>query len=114
MGGRARRGSRREGTSALTAFKEILRRKAGTLGLEPAYHLVEIREAWTGIVGSDLARASRVLSLRGGVLVVAAEHPLVAQEIRMRRGKILSALGSRLGVPPKRLQVVIRAKGQSA
>lgn len=112
-GGKRRRG-RREGTSTLIALGEILRRKAGNLGIEPAVHLVEIRQAWESIVGPALARESRVASFRGGVVVVAAAHPLVAQEIRMRRGEILSAVGSRVGAAPTRLQVVIRPRGKMA
>lgn len=112
-GGKRRRG-RREGTSTLIALGEILRRKAGNLGIEPAVHLVEIRQAWESIVGPALARESRVVSFRGGMVVVAAAHPLVAQEIRMRRGEILSAVGSRVGAAPIGLQVVIRPIGKMA
>lgn len=114
MSGGKRRGGRREGTSTLIALGEILRRKAGNLGIEPAVHLVEIRQAWESIVGPALARESRVASFQGGVVVIAAAHPLVAQEIRMRRGEILSAVGSRVGGAPTRLQVVIRPRGKMA
>lgn len=113
MSGGTRRRGGREGVSSLIAFGEVLRRSAKRLGLEPAVQLVETREAWESIVGPDLARASHVLSLRGGLLVVAAHHSLVAQEIKMRRGGILAALGGRVGAPPTRLQVVIRPKAKS-
>ncbi len=113
MSGGRRRRDRRERVSSLTAFGDVLRRTAKSLGLEPAVRLVDAREAWESIVGSSLAKASRVVSFRGGVLVVSAEHPLVAQEIRMRRGEILAALGRHAGTPPVRLQVIIRPKGQS-
>lgn len=102
------------GSSALTAVRDILRHAAHTLGIEPAVHLVEAREAWAGIVGPGLARASRVLSLRGGVLVVAAAHPLAAQELRWRREDILAAIGQRVAGTPRRLQVVIRWEGKMA
>lgn len=63
-------------------------------------------------MGPDLAGASRVLALQGGVLRVSAAHPLVAQEIRLRRGEILMALERRVGAVAARLQVVIRPKGE--
>ena len=63
-------------------------------------------------MGPDLAGASRVLSLRGGALMVRADHPLVAQEIRLRREEILVALERRVGTVAAHLQVVIRPKGE--
>ncbi len=103
---------RREGTSSLMPLGDLLRRNARNLGIEPAVHLVEIRRAWEGVVGPALARASRVASFRSGVLVVSATHPLVAQEIKMRRRAILSALPTLSGAAPARLQVVIRPEAK--
>jgi predicted nucleic acid-binding Zn ribbon protein len=91
---------------------DLLRRNARSLGIEPAVHLVEIRRVWESVVGPALAAASRVASFRGGVLVVSATHPLVAQEIRMRRRAILAAVETRAGAAPSRLQVVIRREAK--
>lgn len=110
-GGKRRRG-RRGRASSLVAFGDILRRNAKTLGLEPAIRLVEAREAWESIVGPALGGASRVISFRREVLMVSAGHPLVAQEIRLRRREILAALERRLGQAAARLEVVIRSGGK--
>ncbi len=80
----------------LLGLREILRRTARTLGIEPAMHLAEIRAAWTEIVGPPLAEAAEPRSLRGGVLVIAAAHALAAQEVGLRRETIVRELGRRV------------------
>lgn len=93
----------------LTAVRDILRQAARTLGLEPAVYLVRAREVWPQMVGGTLAGATEVRSVRGGVVMVAATHPLVAQEVRLRREEILAGLSQRVPEAGLReLRVIIR------
>ena len=93
----------------LTALRDVLRKTARSLGIEPALHLVQVQEAWPEVVGPVLAGAAEPRSLRAGVLLVATAHPHAAQEIRLRSEEILRGLSQRM--PPvdlHQIRVVVR------
>jgi len=80
----------------LIAFRDVLRKAARSLGIEPAVYLVEARAVWPEIVGPTLAAATEIRTLRAGTLTVVAVHPLAAQEVRLRREAILGKLTAHL------------------
>ena len=99
----------------LTAFRDILRKTARSLGIEPAMHLVQAREAWSEILGPALAGASEPRALRGGVLLVTAAHALAAQEVNLRKEEILRELHRRIPQADLRqVRVVVRTPDGSA
>ncbi len=94
----------------LTSFRDVLKRAARTLGIEPAVHLAEAQRVWPEIVGPVLAPVTRLQTVRGEILIVGAAHPLAAQEVQLRREEILARLRVRLpGVELHQVRVVIRA-----
>jgi predicted nucleic acid-binding Zn ribbon protein len=94
----------------LIAFRDVLRKTARTLGIEPAMHLAEARQAWAEVTGAALAAVTEPRALRGGTLVVAAAYPHAAQEVRLRAEEILAALRRRVaGSNLHTIRVVIRA-----
>lgn len=96
----------------LVGLREILRRTARTLGVEPAMHLAEVRAAWAEVVGPLLAEPTEPRALRGGVLVVAAAHPLAAQEVSLRRETIVQELRRRVPQAAVRsVRVVVGGSG---
>jgi len=96
----------------LTAFRDVLRRTARTLGLEPALHLAGVRAAWPDVVGPALAAAASPRALRGYRLLVDAEHPLAAQEIRLREEEILERLRERFpDAGLRQIRVAVRGRG---
>jgi len=91
------------------ALREVLRRTARTLGLEPALHLAEVRATWPDVVGPALAAATTPRTLRGHLLLVSADHPLAAQEVRLREAEILGRLRERYpGADLRQVRVVVR------
>jgi len=96
----------------LIAFRDILQKTARSLGIEPAMHLVQAREAWPEILGPALAGASEPRALRGGVLMVTATHALAAQEVNLRKEEILRELRRRIPQADLRqVRVMIRTPG---
>ncbi|MDR7544898.1 MAG: DUF721 domain-containing protein [Armatimonadota bacterium] len=81
----------------VTPLRDILRAAARAWGIEPAAHLACARGAWPRIVGEPLAAVSAPLSIRGGRLRVAVNHPAAAQEVRLREGAIAAALNREIG-----------------
>lgn len=96
----------------LTALRDILQKTARTLGVEPALHLVRVRQVWPEIVGPALAKAAEPRTLRRGALVVVVVHALAAQEVNLRRPEILRALRQRVPEADLRqVRVEIRTPG---
>jgi len=95
----------------LVRLGEILRRTARGLGIESAMHLAEIRAVWPEVAGQDLGSAAEPRSLRGGVLMVAVAHSLVAEEVNLRREVIVRELQRRVPqASVRRLRVVVRVR----
>ena len=95
----------------MIAFREVLRKTARSLGIEPAMHLSTVESRWSQVVGPALAGATAPRSLRGGTLVVIAAHPLAAQEVRLRSEGIVAALQRE--VPQaglRRIRVLVRGR----
>jgi predicted nucleic acid-binding Zn ribbon protein len=93
---------RRRRTSKLKEIGGELARVLADLGLEDAQRAFRIGEHWEEAVGSDVARHSRPVALRGDVLEVDVDSSVWAQQLQLQLPTILSALGRALpeGEPP--------------
>jgi predicted nucleic acid-binding Zn ribbon protein len=89
---------------------------ARRLGLEEELRLARAIATWTAIVEEHAPRAAgatRLIRLERDALVVEAEAPIVAQELRIRQGDLLGAFATAPGgasVGTLRIQVA-RAGG---
>lgn len=85
---------------------------ASALGLEDEYRLARAMATWQRLVEERVpaaAGASRVLEIGLGVVVVAADSPIVAQELRLRSAELLDGFRAAPGgVPARELRVVVR------
>jgi predicted nucleic acid-binding Zn ribbon protein len=63
---------------------------------------------WEEIAGPALARHVRPVRLSGGVLVVAADHPAWATQVRSLGAGLLARVGEVSGQAPDRLEVTVR------
>jgi len=59
---------------------------------------------WAGVAGSTLAAHTRLVDVRDGVMIVAADHPGWLQMARMRKEALLSQ--ARAAAPDARIQDV--------
>jgi predicted nucleic acid-binding Zn ribbon protein len=79
---------------------DLLPATARRLGLEDELRLARAAATWAAIV-SELVPAAvgrtRVLRLAGPTLVVEADLPIVAQELRIRSTELLDSFGSAPG-----------------
>jgi predicted nucleic acid-binding Zn ribbon protein len=66
---------------------------------------------WDEVAGPVLARHVRPLRISGGVLVVAADHPAWATEVRAMAASLLARVGEIAGEVPDRLEVTVRRPG---
>ena len=64
---------------------------------------------WEEIAGPKVAAHVRPLRLDGRVLVVAADHPAWATQVRALTPLLLARVGEVGGQVPERLEVVVRA-----
>ncbi len=108
-GGRRRRwGGADPGPRALhDALDDVVGRLGGT----DADSFSAVLSRWEEIAGTALAEHSRPLRLSGGVLVVAADQPAWATQVRMLSATLLARISEAGAVSPERLEVVVRPDG---
>lgn len=83
---------------------DSLDRVASSLGAPSADVLTAVFNGWTDVVGEAVARHCRPLSLRGNVLVVGADEPAWAAELRWLEADLLARLAEVIG--PDRLSSI--------
>jgi hypothetical protein len=79
---------------------DLLPETARHLGLEDEYRLARATHTWTALVGELVpaaAGACRLLAIDAGTLLVEADAPIVAQELRLRSGELLAAFAAAPG-----------------
>lgn len=91
---------------------ELIPEAARRLGLADELRLARARTTWDAIVGELVpaaAGASRLARLDGPMIVIETDHPIVAQELRLRAGELLAAfVRAPGGIEAGELRVVIR------
>lgn len=99
----------------MTRIGDLLPDAARGLGLEDELRLSRAMSTFEAIVAERVpaaAGACRVVRLDGFDLVVEADAPIVAQELRLRSGELLAAFAaSPAGVGARDLQVHVRRGG---
>jgi predicted nucleic acid-binding Zn ribbon protein len=78
------------------------------LGNPSAASLGAVFARWGEIAGPGLVDHVRPLRLQGGVLVVAADHPAWATQVRTLAVTLLARVGEVTGEVPERLEVTVR------
>lgn len=78
-------------------LRESLDRVTRSLGAGGADTVATVFARWESLVGEQIAAHVRPRSLRDGVLVVLADHPGWATQLRFLEGDLLSALSGVLG-----------------
>ena len=79
---------------------DLLPETARRLGLEEELRLARASGTWSAIVSERVPAASgrsRVVRIVGSLLVVDADRPIVAQELRLRSVELLEAFASAPG-----------------
>ena len=82
-------------------LSDLLPDAAAALGIEDDLHRARVSAAWDRTVAERVPAAvgsCRVIGLEDGGLVVAADEPPVAQELRLRAPELLEALMRMPGV----------------
>ena len=99
----------------MTRIGDLLPDAARGLGLEDELRLSRAIQTFEAIVAERVpaaAGACRVVRLEGFTLDVEADAPIVAQELRLRSGELLSAFAaSPGGVGARELRVHVRRGG---
>lgn len=90
--------------------------RMGPVGLPPApaSSLSAVFSRWEEIAGPAVARHVRPVRLRGGVLVVAADHPAWATQVRALGAGLLTRVGEVSGQAPERLEVTVDGRPEGA
>jgi hypothetical protein len=73
---------------------DLLPEAARGLGLEAELRLARATSTWSAIVAERVPAATgacRLIRIEGQTLLVEADHPIVAQELRLRTGELLAA-----------------------
>jgi predicted nucleic acid-binding Zn ribbon protein len=88
--------------------KESLDAVTARLGNPDAETLSAVFVQWEEIAGASVASHVQPLRLKDGVLVVAADHPAWATQIRALSATVLQRIGEITGAAPTRLEVTVR------
>ena len=93
---------------------DLIPETARRLGLDDELRLARAITTWSAIVAERVppaANSSRLLRIDGFVLVVEADSPIVAQELRLRSTELLAAFRSAPGgMPASELRVGVRRR----
>ncbi len=91
---------------------DLLPETARRLGLEAELRIARAKITWDAIVGERVpaaAGACRLVAVDGRGLLVDADAPIVAQELRMRAGELLEAFAAAPGgFPASELRIRVR------
>ncbi len=68
-----------------------------TAALAPATPLARVQEVWSAAAGPTIAAAAQPVAERDGVLTVACEAAVWAQELELIAGELLPRLNAALG-----------------
>lgn len=90
---------------------ESLDQALSRLGEVGPAQLSAVFTRWEEVAGPVLSRHVRPLRISGGVLVVAADHPAWATEVRALGASLLERVGEIAGEVPDRLDVIVRPPG---
>jgi len=80
-----------------------------TAEIAPATLLAEVQRAWPQVAGERFARAAEPVGERDGVITVACESAVWAQELDLLSERVITALNQAIGRPAVR-----RLRPQSA
>jgi predicted nucleic acid-binding Zn ribbon protein len=78
-------------------IREILLEFASKIGLEHPGETARLFTAWEEIVGPTVARRCEAVSLKGGVLTVAASTPAWAAELKYLTPEMIGRVNTDLG-----------------
>ena len=70
-----------------------------TAALAPATLLAEVQRVWPRVAGERFARAAEPVAERDGVITVACESAVWAQELDLLSERVLERLAAELGRP---------------
>jgi hypothetical protein len=91
---------------------DLLPETARRLGLETELRLARAGSTWTALVAELVPAASgacRLTGVEGPMLVVEADAPIVAQELRLRSSELLAAFRAAPGgVKATEIRLVVR------
>lgn len=91
---------------------DLLPDAARELGLEDELRLARATSTWDRLVAERVPAATgacRLAGIEAGALLVETDHPIVAQELRLRTGELLEAFRtSPGGFPTSGLRVGVR------
>lgn len=79
---------------------DLLPEAARHLGLEAEYRQARAASTWSALVGELVPAATgacRLLAVEAGALIVEADAPIVAQELRLRSSELLAAFATAPG-----------------
>ena len=87
---------------------DLLPGTAREFGLEDQLEQARLASAWLATVAERIpaaAGACRLVDLSQGIATIAADEPIVAQELRLRSLALLAALRARTRTPVRQLRV---------
>jgi predicted nucleic acid-binding Zn ribbon protein len=91
---------------------DLIPEAARRLGLEEELRLARAEATWAGIVAERVPAAAghtRLVRLLRDAILVEADQPIVAQELRLRSSELLGAFRvAPGGVPASELRVTVR------
>jgi predicted nucleic acid-binding Zn ribbon protein len=91
---------------------DLLDGTARQLGLERELRQARAAGTWDAVVSEHVPAASgacRLVAVEGDILVIDADAPIVAQELRLRGPEILAAMRAAPGgLPAREIQVRVR------
>jgi predicted nucleic acid-binding Zn ribbon protein len=91
---------------------DLIPEAARRLGLEEELRLARAASTWSSLVAELVPAAAgetRLVRILGDAVIVEADHPIVAQELRLRSTELLAALAAAPGgVRVRELRVTVR------
>ncbi len=82
--------------------------------LAPATPLAAVQDAWSGVVGPQIAAAATPVAERGGAVLIRCESAVWAQELDLMQDRLLESLRERVGESaPEALRFEVGGSGET-
>ena len=75
-----------------TSTKELLDMLLSRLHIDGNYPLAVVHREWMEIIGPDIAAHTRILDIRGKILIIEADHPTWASMAMMRKRQVIGRI----------------------
>lgn len=80
-----------------TPLKELINKYLDSINIKSKIFEINIKEHWEKVMGTFIAQKTKDISLKEGVLTLKIDSPIIKNELKMGKSKIIDLLHQEIG-----------------